>query len=56
MIKELGELSGKIKSLEKEIEDLNKRVRTLEMKIAYYTGIGTSFGVILGSFITKVIG
>ncbi len=55
MIKEFGQITAKIESLEKEIDDLRNRVRSLEVKIAYYTGIGTSIGVIVGITLEAIV-
>lgn len=55
MIKEFGQITAKIESLEKEIDDLRNRVRSLEVKIAYYTGIGTSVGVIVGITLEAIV-
>ncbi len=55
-IKEFGELTGRFRKIEKEVEELQERVRKLEIRIAYYTGIGTAIGIVIGQILTMLIG
>ncbi|RUM29846.1 MAG: hypothetical protein DSY42_05705 [Aquifex sp.] len=52
--KEFGELSARIEKLEKEVEELKERVRRLEVKIAFYTGVGVSIGTTVGISIEAI--
>lgn len=54
LYKEFGELSARIEKLEKEVEELKERVRRLEIKIAYYTGIGVSIGTTMGISLVRI--
>jgi len=54
-LREFGELSGRFAKLEKEVEELQERVRALEVRIAYYTGLGTSVGIVAGILLEKVL-
>ncbi|NPB07572.1 MAG: hypothetical protein GXN96_01430 [Aquificae bacterium] len=54
-MKEFGELTGRFRKIEEEVEELKERVRGLELKIAYYTGLGTSIGIVAGILIEKIL-
>jgi len=54
-IKEFGHLCGRFQKIEEEVEELQQRVRALEMKIAYYTGLGTSIGIVVGILVEQFI-
>ncbi len=54
-IKEFGELKGRFRKLEEDFRELQDRVRRLEVKIAFYSGIGTALGIVIGQLITLLI-